>query len=145
MGSRRKSREMAVQVLYQMDVNKIETRLAVPYFRELVESDSDALAFTEELVRGFETHKREIDKLLQRHSKNWRLDRMAWVDRNVLRLAAYELMFKKETPPKVVINEAIDLGKKFGSSESGSFINGILDSIHHELYPEDGDPGKESL
>ena len=145
MGSRRKSREMAVQVLYQMDVNKIETRLAVPYFRELVESDSDALAFTEELVRGFETHKREIDKLLQRHSKNWRLDRMAWVDRNVLRLAAYELMFKKETPPKVVINEAIDLGKKFGSSESGSFINGILDSIHHELYPEDGDPRKESL
>ena len=111
----------------------------------MIESDIDALAFTEELVRGFETHKREIDKLLQRHSKNWRLDRMAWVDRNVLRLAAYELMFIKETPPKVVINEAIDLGKKFGSSESGSFINGILDSIHHELYPEEGDLQKESL
>ncbi len=136
---------MAVQILYQMDVNKVEARLAVPYFRELLDMDMETLVFTEELVRGCETRRREIDRLLQRHSKNWRLDRMAWVDRNVLRLAAYELMFKKETPPKVVINEAIDLGKKFGSAESGSFINGILDSIHHELYPEEGDLQKKSL
>ena len=137
MGSRRKSREMAIQILYQMDVNGMTASEAIPFYRHLLEANKKLLPFAEELVKGVEDRRIEIDRLIQKHSKNWRIDRMAWVDRNILRLAVYELVFLRATPPKVALNEAIDLGKKFGTSDSSSFINGILDSIHQQLKSEE--------
>jgi len=85
------------------------------------------------LVMGVSERREELDRKLESHSENWRLDRMSLVDRNVLRMALYELLHMEEIPPKVSLNEAVDLGKKFGGEESGSFINGILDSIYRSL------------
>ena len=133
MASRRKSREMAVQILYLMDVNQLSAEEAINRFSHLLKPHQQILPFAELLVKGVEKRCSEIDKLVQDHSKNWKLHRMSWVDRNILRLAVFEMVFYQETPLKVAINEAIDLGKKFGTVESGSFINGILDSIHSKL------------
>jgi len=80
-------------------------------------------------VRGVLEHCQEIDRTIERHSENWRLERMPLVDRNILRIAAFELLYREEIPPKVVLDEAIELGKRFGSPETGSFVNGILDRI----------------
>ncbi len=136
MGSRRAAREIAVQILYQMDVNGVSANQAIAFFVHLMEGEKEMVPFAEELVRGVEEHLDEIDELIRKHSSNWRLDRMAWVDRNVMRLGVYELLYRPDTPPKVVLNEAVDLGKKFGTDDSGSFINGILDSVHHQLDSE---------
>ena len=78
-------------------------------------------------------HRQEIDRLIESHSEHWRLDRISVIDRNILRIAIFELLYCDEIPPKVTLNEAIDLGKRFGSEESGSFINGILDRIQREV------------
>lgn len=80
-------------------------------------------------MRGVLEHCQEIDRTIERHSENWRLERMPLVDRNILRIAAFELLYREEIPPKVVLDEAIELGKRFGSPETGSFVNGILDRI----------------
>ena len=93
----------------------------------------DGVPFFRKLVQGVCEQKKPIDLLIRRHSQNWRLERMSPVDRNILRLAVYELQFGGETPPKSAINEAIDLGKRYGSEESSAFINGILDSILAEI------------
>jgi N utilization substance protein B len=132
MGARRKSREHALQILYQMDINRIKAEEALPLFTSLLDRE-ELLPFTEELVLGVEKHKEFIDAVIKEHSENWRLERMATVDRNILRLAVFELLFRKDIPPKVTLNEAIDLGKKFGTQDSGSFINGVLDSVHQHL------------
>ncbi len=89
-------------------------------------------AFAERIVLGVLEHVGEIDQLIQRFSENWRLERIDFIDRNILRMAIFELLYCEEIPPKVTLNEAIDLGKKFGSEASGSFINGILDRILRE-------------
>jgi N utilization substance protein B len=132
MGSRRKSREHALQILYQMDVNRIKADEALPLFVSLLEGE-ELLPFTKELVFGVEKHKEFIDTIIRDHSENWRVERMAIVDRNILRLAVFELFFRKDIPPRVTLNEAIDLGKKFGTQDSGGFINGVLDSVHQYL------------
>jgi transcription antitermination protein NusB len=85
--------------------------------------------FSQRLVRGVLDHGPEIDRVIEGHSENWRLERMPAVDRNILRIAAFELLYCEEIPPKVAVNEAVELGKRFGTEESGSFINGILDKI----------------
>jgi transcription antitermination protein NusB len=132
MGARRKSREQALQVLYQMEANHIKAGEAFLLFQSLLEGQ-DLLAFTEELVSGVEKNKDCIDGIIKEHSKNWRIERMTLVDRNILRLAVFELLFRKDIPPKVTLNEAINLGKKFSTRDSGSFINGVLDSVHQYL------------
>jgi len=86
----------------------------------------------ERLVLGVQEHRKEIDQLIKKYSEHWRLDRMTLIDRNILRMATFELLYCEEIPPKVTLNEAIDLGKRFGSEDSGSFINGILDRIQNE-------------
>jgi len=93
----------------------------------------DGVPFFRKLVQGVCEQKKPIDLLIRRHSQHWRLERMSPVDRNILRLAVYELQFGGDTPPKAAINEAIDLGKRYGSEESSAFINGILDSILAEI------------
>jgi N utilization substance protein B len=88
------------------------------------------------LVNGVLENRPEIDNLIERYSKNWKLNRMSGVDRNVMRIAVYELLCCEDIPPKVSINEAVDVGKKFGTEESGAFINGIMDSIRDALDKE---------
>ena len=92
--------------------------------------------FARHLVLGIWTKREELDSLISRSSRNWRLERMSHVDRNVLRLGAFEMLFMKDIPPKVSIDEAVELGKKFGSEESGAFINGVLDNIYNQLKRE---------
>jgi len=89
--------------------------------------------FAKQIVLGVMEHQREIDRLIEERSEHWRLDRMTIVDRNILRIAIFELLYCSEVPPKVTLNEAIDLGKRYGSEESGNFINGILDRIQNEV------------
>ena len=86
----------------------------------------------EHLVNGVVGHCQEIDRLIEKYSENWRLDRMTMIDRTILRIATFELLYCEGIPPKVTLNEAIELGKRFGSEDSGSFINGILDRIQKE-------------
>ncbi len=94
-------------------------------------------AYLRELVAGVASHQEELDALIVRFSEHWRLERMTVVDRNLLRLAAYELLFQPKIPPKVVINEAVEMAKRYGSEESGAFINGILDQIQKEAGARD--------
>lgn len=89
--------------------------------------------FTKRIVLGVMEHRQEIDRLIEERSENWRLNRMTIIDRNILRIAIFELLYCGDIPPKVTLNEAIDLGKRYGSEESGSFINGILDRIQNEV------------
>jgi len=95
--------------------------------------DREADEFLRRLVLGVLKHCEELDRLIERYSENWRLDRIDVIDRNILRMALFELLYCEDIPPKVTINEAIDLGKRYGSEDSGSFINGILDRIQNEV------------
>jgi N utilization substance protein B len=106
-----------------------EVTEAFRLFCEHFDAPEGSRAFAEELVNGVHRHLGEIDVLIKRFSENWRLERMSAVDRNIIRLAAFELLYRPDIPAKVSLNEAVDLGKKFGSEESGSFVNGILDRI----------------
>jgi N utilization substance protein B len=156
MGNRRKAREFALQVLYQVDVQEQlsdEQALALfwhnfarredgdPAPRDAREArptgDDDAdeasRSFATRLVRGVRANLSEIDALITRASRNWRLERMARVDRNLIRLAVYELKHSGDVPAKVAINEAIEIAKRFGTSESPAFVNGILDRCLEEL------------
>ena len=129
MSRRRRSREMAIQVLYQIDMVHIDAGEAVRLFCEHFEAPESIRDFAVELINGVHQNREVIDAVLRRFSQNWRLERMPAVDRNILRLAVYELVYRSDIPAKVSINEAVDLGKKYGAEDSGSFINGILDSI----------------
>jgi transcription antitermination protein NusB len=136
MGKRRKSRELALQFLYQLDLNSADD--VGPYEDEFWSRhpvDAEAREFADGLVRGTKQNQPKVDQLIARCTEHWDLERMAAVDRNILRLAAYELLFQFEVPPKVVINEAIEIAKKFGTAESSRFVNGVLDRIHKELRP----------
>jgi len=137
---RRKSREFALQVLYQLNISKQDPFAALTQFREHFLSNGEAGAFQKRLVLGVLEHCSELDRLIERYSENWRLDRINLIERNILRMAIFELLFCEEIPPKVTINEAIDLGKRYGSEDSGSFINGILDKIQHEVVRKPIDP-----
>ncbi len=132
MTRRRKSRESALQVLYQLNITKQDATTALTRFQEHFLSHGEADEFLKRLVLGVLEHFAQLDRLIEQYSENWRLDRINMIDRNILRMALFELLYCEEIPPKVTINEAIDLGKRFGSEESGSFINGILDRIQNE-------------
>lgn len=134
MGERRKSREFALQMLYQIEVGgSREESLAT--FWEGKDPNPETQEFAETLVRGTLVHLDEIDALLRQGLEHWRLARIAAVDRNVLRLAVYELLHHPQTPPPVVIDEAIELAKCFGGDESGDFVNGVLDGLRKRLAP----------
>ena len=133
MGKRRRSRESALQVLYQLDIKKQDTSRAIAQWKEYFSPNEERDEFVERIVLGVLKHCMEIDRLIEQCSENWRLDRMSVIDRNILRMAAFELLYCEEIPPKVTLNEAIDLGKRYGSGDSGSFINGILDRIQNEF------------
>jgi N utilization substance protein B len=132
LGRRRKSRESALQVLYQLNITKEDANRALAQFQEHF-SQGEVDEFLTRLVLGVLEHCRELDRLIEQHLENWRLDRINVIDRNILRMALFELLYCEDIPPKVTINEAIDLGKRYGSEDSGSFINGILDRIQNEV------------
>ena len=133
MGPRRKAREYALQMLFQWDITRDSIdQIAATFFDGLDEPPAVA-DFARQLVTRTVEHVEEIDALITRHAEHWRLDRMATVDRNLLRLATQEFLLDKETPKTVVINEAIEIARRFSAQESPQFINGILDSIKKEL------------
>jgi N utilization substance protein B len=131
---RTKARERAVQALYQIDVAASDLDEALERFWKSFEPvEREVREHAEEYVRGVARNRRTIDDAIEGVSSNWRLDRMAKVDRNVLRLAVFELQHRPEVPVKVVLNEAIEMGKKYGSESSGAFINGVLDRLAQDL------------
>jgi N utilization substance protein B len=133
MGYRRSSRELAMQALYYIDMGKNDQDQALRLFCINFEPSEDIKPFFESLVHGTLAHLPDIDRKIETFSSNWKLSRMSGVDRNVIRIAVYELMFCSDIPAKVAINEAIDIGKKYGTADSGSFINGVLDAISIDI------------
>ena len=136
MGNRRFSRELAIQFLYFTEMNEGKTDDQLKSFWENNSCQDDVRSFTEEILNNIFQHKQEIDARLQKYSDNWTLSRMAVIDRNLLRMAASELMYSKTVPPKVAIDEAVEIAKKYGTADSPNFINGILDRILKELKPD---------
>jgi N utilization substance protein B len=130
MGTRRKSRELAMQALFCMDTLKNESDELLEGLSGMLELAPDINRFYMTLIKGVIDNKSQIDKLIEQFSSNWKISRMGCVDRNILRIAAYEILYCHDIPPKVSINEAVDIGKLYGTEESGSFINGILDGIY---------------
>lgn len=140
---RTRAREIALQLLFQFDLrgdgyaDEVGATIGALCAAE-AEVEADVVEFATRLVEGTLAARADIDRRLASVAKNWDLRRMANVDRNVLRMAIYELMFCKDVPPKVAINEAIELGKKFSTANSGGFINGILDRVRMDLEKERG-------
>jgi N utilization substance protein B len=137
MPSRRKSRRHALQILFQLDLTPQPVEQAIRAFYdslypELEPSRPEPDPFAEKLVRGVQERRKEIDELIERHAHNWRLERMPVVDRNVMRLAIFEMMGLR-TAPAIAINEALELARKFSGEESVPFINGVLDAVRQEL------------
>lgn len=150
-GPRRRAREIALQILVSMDVNPDldsprALRLYFDYLAADAETDPDEgrpprssrpeafdRVLVDELVSGVATHRKELDEIVQEQSRSWRLERMALVERNVIRLALYEMKWATGVPTNVVLNEAIDLARRFGSSEGAAFVNGLLDRAVTEL------------
>jgi N utilization substance protein B len=143
MGKRRRAREFALQVLFQQDINRNNWEDGLNLFWELTPADPNIIEFTNLLVRGTMEHLEEIDTLIKKYTQHWDINRMAVVDRNLLRCSIYELLYFKGIPPKVTINEAIELAKTFGTKDSGRFINGILDRICKELRVQADKKAKE--
>ena len=137
MGVRRKSREYALQLLFFMDMSKDMSPEMIDRFCSCFAPSESVYPFFSKLIDGVMQRKSEIDAIIEDFSANWKVSRMSSVDRNVMRIAVYELLYCDDIPPKVSINEAIDVGKKFGTDESGAFINGILDSIHQAMQRGD--------
>jgi len=126
---RTRGRELALQFLYQLDLVGPELIDEADEFLRSQETDRETRAFALELIQGTHEHLATLNQVIGDVAQNWDIARMAVIDRNVLRLAAYELMHKSDIPPKVAINEAIELGKRYSTQNSGAFINGILDKI----------------
>jgi len=137
MGKRRKARELALQALYQVDFYGASPGGPLELFWEDQGAGGEILEFAKNLVEGVVAHREEIDRLVEDHSEHWKLSRMSRVDRNILRLAVLEFLEMPDIPCKVTIDEAIELGKRFGTSESGAFINGILDHVLKQLLKEE--------
>jgi N utilization substance protein B len=140
---RRVAREIAIQSLYQIEMNEVSPKEASDIAIHEAENDNEAQlsidnekitpASIYELVDGTYGHKSQIDELLADYLKGWQMDRLSRIDREVLRLAVYEMLYRTDVPPKVVVNEAIDLAKHFGTDESGKFVNGVLGKMIKEL------------
>ncbi|MBZ0272241.1 transcription antitermination factor NusB, partial [bacterium] len=133
MGNRHKAREFALQMLYAIDVSESAPDLVVPLFWETLTCPDEVRRFANELVNGVDHNLDRIDEIIARYSEHWAIDRMTSVDRNILRMAVFELLHLTEIPHSVTINEAVEIGKKFGSEDSGAFVNGILDKIAREI------------
>ena len=133
MRKRTRSRECALQILYSVDIRKASAfaEVATDYWKQNSEDDV-VREFAMVLVDGTLKHLKDIDKLITDYTDNWRIERMAVIDRNIIRMATFELIYLEQIPPKVAINEAVELAKRFGDDESGRFVNGVLDKINKQ-------------
>lgn len=140
---RRVAREIALQSLYQIEMNEVSVNDAITTAIHEAENDNEAgldmredgqnSSYIHDLVEGTITNKNKIDDILEIYLKGWQMDRLSRIDREVMRLAVYEMLFRSDVPPKVVVNEAIELAKHFGSEESGKFVNGVLGKMIKEI------------
>ena len=128
MARRSRAREVALQLLYQHDHNPVDFENSRRFLQDRLRN-SELVAFADSLFGGVQTHRSEIDKHLAGIAENWSVERMATVDRNILRLGTFELLFQPDTPMKVAIDEAVELAKRYGAVESPAFVNGILDKV----------------
>jgi N utilization substance protein B len=134
MGTRRKSREMALQMLFQADMGKQSVdQVQRTFWAEHTGTSTEVRGFAEDLFRVATDRSAEIDKLIEQHAQHWRMDRMAAVDRNLLRAGVAEFLGYPDTPRAVIINEALEIARKFSSPESVQFVNGVLDSVAKDL------------
>jgi N utilization substance protein B len=133
MGRRRKAREETLRILYRLEFDNRETEEILRQYWESRKTDRETKDYSTWLTKGITSHQEEIDNLIQSASEHWRLPRMALIDRNVLRMAVYELLFEKDIAPAIVINEAIEIVRKYSGDESAVFVNGILDAIRKNL------------
>lgn len=129
MGSRRKSRELALQMLFQYDLSGNDPEAIILTFDDLQKVKAPIRDFAIRIFLGTVRHIEELDEMIVKQADNWRLTRMAVVDRNIIRMSVYEFLYESDTPKLVIIDEAIEIAKKFGTQKSGQFINGILDGI----------------
>jgi len=136
LGQRRRARECALQMLFQIDLTGDRPDEVFPQFWEGQEIDVEGRRFAERLVLGTTTARARLDETIAACTEHWRIERMPAVDRNLLRLAAYEILLEPDTPAVVVIDEAVEIAKRFGSEQSGAFINGILDAIRRRVEGE---------
>jgi transcription antitermination factor NusB len=136
MGKRRKARELAIQVHFHLEFNPDDPITAFNLICDTFKFKESIRSFSKELVVGVYERRPDLDSLISQASRNWRLNRMPRLDKCILRLAVYEMLYMKDIPPKVSIDEAVEIGKKFGSEDSGSFINGVLDKIYSTLVQE---------
>ena len=133
-GTRRKGRELALQALYQIEITGDDSLTAVELFLSHFEGGAAAKEFARRLVSGVLSEREEIDRLIQHCTEHWKLLRMAKVDLVILRMATYELLFCPDIPLNVSLDEAIEIGKRFGTDDSPGFINGVLDQVAHSSY-----------
>jgi transcription antitermination protein NusB len=133
LAGRRKAREHALQVLYEIEINHSDAARALAQYRLHLLTEPDPGDFLDRLVAGVNDHRGEIDGIIERVSEHWRIERMGLIDLAVLRKAVFELLHCPDVPPKVTLNEAVELAKRFGSEESGLFVNGVLDRIQNEV------------
>ncbi|HET7711985.1 MAG TPA: transcription antitermination factor NusB [Thermoanaerobaculia bacterium] len=129
MGARRKARELALQMLFQHDISGNPPDMITSTFEDLQKSKPNTREFATKIFRGTIDHLAKIDDMIQQQAENWRISRMAVVDRNIIRMSVYEFLHENDTPKLVIIDEAIEIAKKFGTQKSSQFINGILDGI----------------
>lgn len=131
---RRRSREYALQILFQLDLTGIElTDELLHDFWQGNDEDEDVRRFTHDIVSQTREHREAIDAAIEKAAQNWAVKRMAVIDRNIMRAATYELLYRSDIPPSVVINEALEIAKKYSTEDSAPFINGILDKIAHSV------------
>jgi len=139
VGARTTAREAALQMLYAIDATGSDVDRAIADFWRELPGDAEGRAYADELVRGVRRDLTQLDERIRAASQNWRIERMARIDRNALRLGAFELLTRNDVPRAVILDEAVELAKRFGSEESSKFVNGVLDRIADDLGRKDGD------
>jgi N utilization substance protein B len=140
MGKRRKGREYALQILFQMEFTNDEAGSILKNYWSSLNVPEEIKTYSEWLVQGICEHLAEVDQTIKQASKNWRLERMATVDRNVLRIAVFEMLYEENLAPPIIIDEAIEIARKFSGQQAAAFVNGILDGVYHKLQrPGPGD------
>ncbi|NLH51063.1 MAG: transcription antitermination factor NusB [Myxococcales bacterium] len=142
MGNRHKAREFTLQILYQHDAVETPIELVLDLFWRDIQVPPEVREFSDRLVYGVLANQKQIDDLLAQYSENWTLDRMTGVDRNILRVATFEILHCPEIPKNVTINEAVEIGKRFGTEDSGAFINGIIDKIARDFKGQEEPEGQ---
>ena len=131
---RRKARELALKMLYQMEVNLDAVDGALERYLNVFPHQDDIVDYTRSLLSGVKRERENLDRYIAEASEHWKISRITYVDRNILRVAVFEMLYSPEVPPKVAIDEALELAKKFGGEDSKDFINGVLDRILKDHY-----------